>query len=42
MVRLFAEAGESVTVRRLYVPDLPEAGGAVTLAEPPCSGASNA
>ena len=35
MVRLFAEAGESVTVRRLYVPDLPEAGGAVTLAEAP-------
>jgi len=34
-VRLFAEAGGAVTVRRLYVPDLPEAGGVVTLAEAP-------
>ena len=32
---LFAEAGGAVTVRRLYVPDLPEAGGVVTLAEAP-------
>ena len=34
-MRLFAEAGGAVTVRRLYVPDLPEAGGVVTLAEAP-------
>jgi len=34
-VRLFAEAGGAVTVRRLYVPDLPEAGGVITLAEAP-------
>ena len=30
-MRLFAEAGGAVTVRRLYVPDLPEAGGVVIL-----------
>jgi 16S rRNA (uracil1498-N3)-methyltransferase len=35
VVRLFAEAGGAVTVRRLYVPDLPEAGGVVTLGEAP-------
>ena len=32
-MRLSAAAGGVMTVRRLYVPDLPEAGGAVTLAE---------
>lgn len=35
MVRLPAETGGAMTVRRLYVPDLPEAGGPVTLAEAP-------
>jgi len=34
-VRLPPEAGGAMTVRRLYVPDLPEAGGSVTLAEAP-------
>jgi len=35
VVRLSTEAGRAMTVRRLYVPDLPETGGAVTLAEGP-------
>ena len=34
-MRLPAETGGAMTVRRLYVPDLPEAGGPVTLAEAP-------
>ncbi len=34
-MRLSTEAGRAMTVRRLYVPDLPETGGAVTLAEGP-------
>lgn len=33
MVCLRAEAGRAMTVRRLYMPDLPAEGGAVTLAE---------
>ena len=32
MVRLPVEAGGAMTVRRLYVPDLPSGGGAITLA----------
>jgi len=35
VVRVPIEAGRAMTVRRLYVPDLPEAGGAVTLGEGP-------
>ncbi len=35
MVRLPAQTGGIMTVRRLYVPDLPEGGGVVTLAEGP-------
>jgi 16S rRNA (uracil1498-N3)-methyltransferase len=35
MVRLSAQNGRVMTVRRLYVPDLPERGGAIRLAEAP-------
>lgn len=35
MVRLCAPAGGVVTIRRLYVPDLPEGGGVVVLGEAP-------